>query len=123
MLYSQFTLEPFVQNFCIYGLFGYKNIEIDFKEPFKILVGENGSGKTTILNCFYYTLKKKFESLSKIRFDKIKISFSHNKSLEFEKYEVEAFVEAEYEFQNTPFYRSLSQQLSPKDIESLSRLI
>ena len=123
MLYSQFTLEPFVQKFCIYGLFGYKNIEIYFKEPFKILVGENGSGKTTILNCLYYTLKKKFEPLSKVRFDKIMISFSHNKSLEFEKYEVEAFVEAEYEFQNTPFYRSLSQQLSAKDIESLSRLI
>lgn len=123
MLYFHFTLEPFVQKFCIYGLFGYKNIEIDFKEPFKILVGENGSGKTTILNCLYYTLKKKFEPLSKVRFDKIKISFSHNKSLEFEKYEVEAFVEAEYEFQNTPFYRSLSQQLSAKDIESLSRLI
>lgn len=41
-----------------------------FDDPVKILVGENGSGKTTILNCLYYTLKQKFDSLSKIRFSR-----------------------------------------------------
>lgn len=123
MFLFNYLSDPFMQRFCIYGLFGYKDIEINFDESYKILVGENGSGKTTILNCLYYTLKKKFEPLSKIRFDKIKIDFGHKKILEFEKYEVEAIVEAEYKFQNTAFYRSLSQQLTDKDIDSLTRLI
>lgn len=123
MFLFSFMSDPFIQRFCIYGLFGYKDIEINFDESFKILVGENGSGKTTILNCLYYTLKKKFEPLSKIRFDKIRIDFRHKKTLEFAKYEVDAIVEAEYKFQNTAFYRSLSQQLTNKDIESLAKLI
>lgn len=123
MFYFSYAFQPFIQKFCIYGLFGYKDIEIDFNEPFKILVGENGSGKTTILNCLYYTLIKKFEPLSKIRFDRIKIDFRHKKTLYFAKYEVDAMVEAEKKFQNTPFYRSLSQQFTNKDIESLAKMI
>lgn len=123
MFYFSYAFQPFIQKFCIYGLFGYKDIEIDFNEPFKILVGENGSGKTTILNCLYYTLMKKFEPLSKIRFDRIKIDFRHKKTLYFAKYEVDAMVEAEKKFQNTPFYRSLSQQFTNKDIESLAKMI
>ena len=94
-----------------------------FDDPVKILVGENGSGKTTILNCLYYTLKQKFDSLSKIRFSRIKIEFNHEKFLEFGKEEIEAIVEREKDFQNTPFYRSISQQLTPKDIAELQRII
>lgn len=123
MFYFSYAFQPFIQKFCIYGLFGYKDVEIDFNESFKILVGENGSGKTTILNCLYYTLMKKFEPLSKIRFDRIKIDFGHKKTLYFAKYEVDAMVEAEKKFQNTPFYRSLSQQFTNKDIESLAKMI
>lgn len=115
--------EPFIRKFTIAGLYGYKNIEMTFDDPVKILVGENGSGKTTILNCLYYTLKQKFDSLSKIRFSRIKIEFNHEKVLEFGKEEIEAIVEREKDFQNTPFYRSISQQLTPKDIVELQRII
>ena len=115
--------EPFIRKFSITGLYGYKNIEMTFDDPVKILVGENGSGKTTILNCLYYTLKQKFDSLSKIRFSRIKIEFNHEKFLEFGKEEIEAIVEREKDFQNTPFYRSISQQLNPKDIAELQRII
>lgn len=115
--------EPFIRKFSITGLYGYKNIEMTFDDPVKILVGENGSGKTTILNCLYYTLKQKFDSLSKIRFSRIKIEFNHEKFLEFGKEEIEAIVEREKDFQNTPFYRSISQQLTPKDITELQRII
>lgn len=34
----------------IYGLFGQKNIYIDFHEKINIFIGENGLGKTTILS-------------------------------------------------------------------------
>lgn len=115
--------EPFIHKFTILKLYGYKDVVMTFEEPYKILVGENGSGKTTILNCLYYTLKQKFESLTKIRFSRIMIEFSRGKVLEFGKEEIEALVEREKDFQNTPFYRSISQQLGQKDIDSLRAII
>lgn len=115
--------EPFIHKFTILKLYGYKDVVMTFEEPYKILVGENGSGKTTILNCLYYTLAQKFESLAKIRFSRIMIEFSRGKVLEFGKEEIEALVEREKDFQNTPFYRSISQQLGQKDIESLRAII
>ena len=73
-------MESFIKSFTIWGLFGYKNIKIDFEDPYKIIVGENGSGKTTIMNCLFYTLSRNFDMLSDIRFDNICIEFSLNNS-------------------------------------------
>ena len=44
----------------IAGLFGRYNIKIPFKKQSNIFIGENGLGKTTILNCIYFLLEKKF---------------------------------------------------------------
>ena len=38
----------------IVGLFDRYNIEIPFDKQVNIFIGENGLGKTTILNCIYY---------------------------------------------------------------------
>ena len=43
--------KSFIQNFSIKGLFGYKDVSIDFDENVKIVIAENGAGKTTILTC------------------------------------------------------------------------
>lgn len=34
----------FIQEFEITGMFGYKDIRIEFKHPILILIGENGYG-------------------------------------------------------------------------------
>ena len=62
-----------IEKFEIIGLFGDRNIHIDFqeKENVKILIGENGTGKTHILNILYYILSGKIEKLADIEFEKI----------------------------------------------------
>ena len=59
----------------ICGLFGRYNIEIPFEKQVNIFIGENGLGKTTILNCIYFVLEKKFSRLANIEFSDINIKF------------------------------------------------
>jgi len=59
----------------ICDLFGRYNIEIPFEKQVNIFIGENGLGKTTILNCIYFVLEKKFSRLANIEFSEINIKF------------------------------------------------
>lgn len=59
----------------IFGLFGRYNIEIPFDKQVNIFIGENGLGKTTILNCIYFVLEKKFSKLMDIQFSEIEVKF------------------------------------------------
>lgn len=60
-----------IKYFKINGLHGYKNISIDFLDNIRILISENGSGKTTILNALDCFLNRDFLGLRKIDFDHI----------------------------------------------------
>jgi len=71
-----------IQKFSIIGLFGYKNIDITFKENVMIVIGENGFGKTSILNALTFTIQGKWKKLLSIRFDQIKIKIN-NQEFEF----------------------------------------
>lgn len=61
-----------LQYFSIKKLFGKYDIHIDF-DRVNIFVGDNGIGKTTILNCIYYILAGKFNKLMSIQFENIKL--------------------------------------------------
>ncbi|ANO48421.1 ATP-binding protein [Flavobacterium columnare] len=74
----------FIKKFSIIGLFGTNNIDIIFKENKMILIGENGLGKTQILNLLYYTLTRNFLRLSDFNFEKLTISFE-NREVEITK--------------------------------------
>lgn len=63
--------NPIIRNFKIFGLHGYKDVEIDFPGPARIIIAENGTGKTTILAALYAFLKKDFYRLMKIKFERI----------------------------------------------------
>ena len=69
----------------IYGLFGSKDVEVDFRNPFSICIGENGYGKTTAVKLALYALKEysnkdikkdKLSILANYYFDKIEIYYS-----------------------------------------------
>ena len=59
----------------VYGLFDRYDVNIPFDKIANIYIGENGMGKTTILNCIYFLLDKKFTRLSEMNFDSIEIKF------------------------------------------------
>lgn len=51
-------------SFKIWGLFDRYNVDLPFNKEVNIFIGENGLGKTTILNCLYYVLEKNIHSLN-----------------------------------------------------------
>ena len=67
-----------IKSFSIYGLFGTNDVHIPFDENIKILIGENGLGKTQILDMLYYTLSMNFIRLNEYAFDKIKVEFEND---------------------------------------------
>lgn len=66
-----------IRSISIEGLFGEenKNTVIDFNEDLTILVGKNGSGKTTILNILNAIFNSSYYDLLRYTFNKIEITF------------------------------------------------
>jgi predicted ATPase len=81
-----------VKQFTINGLFGVSNVTIPFEENIKILIGENGVGKTTILNAMYYVLTKKWHKLAKVPFSSIQVEFENNSLINFSKAHLDAYL-------------------------------
>lgn len=63
--------NPPLRRFTIFGLHGYKDVSLEFGSRGKIVVAENGSGKTTILNALNAFLTRRFARLSSLQFDRI----------------------------------------------------
>ncbi|WP_314342153.1 AAA family ATPase [Simonsiella muelleri] len=66
-----------IERFSIFALHGERDVSITFDKdkPYKILVSENGYGKTSILNAFYSILSNDIKKLTNINFEKIEIKF------------------------------------------------
>lgn len=65
--------NPFIQKFEIIGLFGYKDVSITFNHPILIVIGENGFGKTSILNALNFLITHSYKRLLEIKFEAIKL--------------------------------------------------
>ena len=68
--------------FEIKNLYGRINLKLNFNEDINLIYGDNGCGKTTVLNIISYILKGDFIPLSKYSFDKLKLVFNLNSSVE-----------------------------------------
>ena len=64
-----------VDRIIIDGLFGHTRFDISFKNNVFILIGENGSGKTTVLNIIYLILSGRVVSLIKYDFTKVTLVY------------------------------------------------
>lgn len=62
---------PVIKYFGINGLHGYKDIRLEFSDPIKIVIAENGAGKTTILSALAAFLQRDFTKLSNLDFESI----------------------------------------------------
>lgn len=67
-----------IRKVIIDGLFNKNEITLDIKNELYLLTGDNGSGKTTILNIIYNVLTSEFSGLFNIKFKQIKIDFEEN---------------------------------------------
>ena len=78
-----------LEKFIITKLNGYQNVEIDIENNRKILVAENGSGKTTILNILYCCLTNNTNKLKSFIFEKAELKFSNGNKTVFYRDDLE----------------------------------
>ena len=76
--------------FQIEGLHGRnQTIDIPIRDNRLVLVGENGTGKSTVANLLYYVLTQQWRRISEYRFVFIEVKASHD-SLRFSHEDIEA---------------------------------
>lgn len=90
-------MEVYMRSFKIQGLHDSKTVSIHFNNAVNIFVGENGVGKTTVLNILYYLLSSNYIELKKINFTTISIGFDEQEIIEFSKDEVLDYIDSPYE--------------------------
>ncbi len=69
----------------IYGLHNEMDVSLNFNSPVKIIIGDNGSGKTTVLNALYCILNKDFSKLSSLSFERIELKIKNIKKIIIKK--------------------------------------
>lgn len=68
-----------ITRFEIKKLHGFKDLDLKLKDNTLILVGENGTGKTTVLHLFYYLLSGQWSAMAKYKFELITITIDSKK--------------------------------------------
>lgn len=112
-----------IERFNIKGLFGKKDIDLSFKNKVQIYIGENGLGKTTVLNTLYYLLSCDFKNLVNIIFSRIDITI-YGKSFTFSKEEIKLYLQTQDSgVRKAGFYQSLYRDLKDVDVKKLQSLI
>ena len=112
-----------IENFSVKGLFGKKDVNLSFENRVQIYVGENGFGKTTVLNLLYYLLSFKFEEMLKINFVSVSIQIK-KKTYDFTKTQIRAYVERDIpQYRRSPYVRHYLTILKPSDIRELKKII
>lgn len=96
-----------LNTFVIKGLNSYKDVQIPFNSNIKLLIGENGTGKTTIMNILYYTLSRKFNKLLDYSFESIFLEFGNGEKIEITLEDVQNDASV--------MYRRLRRYLSEED--------
>ncbi|WP_420287291.1 AAA family ATPase [Flavobacterium psychrophilum] len=111
-----------LQNFKIEKLFGYQNVDLQFENNVLILMGENGLGKTSILNSLYFTLTKKWKKLLKINFEIISLVID-NHNFSFTKIQLESYLESLNNKRNLRYKNLKSEITKILNVEDLNSFI
>lgn len=111
--------------FEIKNLFNQFDVLIPLDSDINIFLGENGMGKTTILNCLYCVLSGNIENLSTVIFDTIVLTLSDGYVLSLNRPDLICYIE-EYMYERTPYRRrkmNIEHIFSEKDIIEIRNLI
>ncbi len=71
--------DKIIQSFTIKGLFGLYDVHIPFENDVMILIGENGMGKTQIMNLLYYILSNQLNKINTRNINAIGIELENKK--------------------------------------------
>ena len=118
-------MESKLKLFEITNLFNQFNVSLPLDEKVNIFLGENGMGKTTILNCLYYVLSGNIEKLNNIVFDSISLTFVDGEKFSIDHNDISSYVE-DYMYGNPPYRRRKVQfesLFTIKELENISKLI
>ena len=74
-----------IKEFYINGLHNERDVNISFNSECKIIVAENGYGKTSILNAFYALMFSDIDKLRKISFNSLGVKFTNGDEYSFNK--------------------------------------
>ncbi|QBJ04096.1 putative ATP/GTP-binding protein [Fusobacterium phage vB_FnuS_FNU3] len=69
----------------ILGLFGERDVKLDFTNLVNIFIGENGCGKTVVLNILRYIFQNQIYLLGNINFKEIQIKFKNENVINFSR--------------------------------------
>lgn len=112
-----------ITRFKITKLFGYQDVDIDFNDRYKILIGENGLGKTTILNALYYILDKKFKKLNGLKFDSIELIFGNKNKISFTKNDLNFYIEGRSRDHESQFFQVLRDKINKDNVDIFKKII
>lgn len=82
--------NTFIQEFEILNLFGYKDVCITFNYSTLIVIGENGFGKTSILNALNFVITHSYKRLLEIKFSALRLVID-NKEFFYERNLIEQY--------------------------------
>ena len=68
-----------LKKFAIKKLYGTTDVELNIKDGVNIFVGENGIGKTTILNLLHAFITTDIRKMCDVKYDEVIIEFSSHK--------------------------------------------
>lgn len=100
-------------SFEIIGLNNEKNVSLTFDNDIRILLGENGTGKTTILTMLYYVLSRRFYNLYNIEFSKINLVLSNDCTVTLEK----EWFSLESNENAYKYYKYLDDELNKEELD------
>ena len=73
---AELEASPILRSFRILGLHSYKDVLLNFTGPARIVIAENGMGKTTILSALHAFLTKNLFKLQYLSFESIECHFT-----------------------------------------------
>lgn len=112
-----------IKRLVIRDLYGYQTVDLPFDSNCKIIIGENGLGKTTVLNTLYYILSMKFEKLNKLNFSTIELYLDAKRKIVISKAELKYYIERPQIREKSHFYEILANNSKEENIKALKAIM
>lgn len=65
-----------ITRFIIEGLFGKTNVDLPISNNKLVIVGVNGTGKSTVINIFYYFISRRWNKLAEMPFQSLSLELN-----------------------------------------------